>query len=169
MEFLCLGIQSLISQMNDLQLLLIKCFLFIKYCHPKRKAKGKDLGDNFPPAWSTAKLRLGRDHAYQRRGPPSPLPESTYKPHQRQAQSLLQDPVSSSDTLVLNSPDFKSQVALEGLRQKLILKSCLVYMKVKGTMLLSPVISFKCLSKGQIVLVIKKEVFIKIVMQLPRG
>lgn len=42
-------------------------------------------------------------------------------------------------------------------------------MKVKGTMLLSPVISFKCLSKGQIVLVIKKEVFIKIVMQLPRG
>lgn len=42
-------------------------------------------------------------------------------------------------------------------------------MKVKGTMLLSPVISFKCLSKGQIVLVIKKEVFIKTVMQLPRG
>lgn len=42
-------------------------------------------------------------------------------------------------------------------------------MKVKGTMLLSPVISFKCLSKGQIVLVIKKKVFIKIVMQLPRG
>lgn len=42
-------------------------------------------------------------------------------------------------------------------------------MKVKGTMLLSPVIGFKCLSKGQIVLVIKKEVFIKTVMQLPRG
>lgn len=116
MEFLCLGIQSIISQMNDLQLLLIKCFLFIKYCHPKRKAKGKDLDDNFPPAWSTEKLRLGRDHAYQRRGPPSPFPESTYKPRQRQAQSLMQDPVSSSDTLVLNSPDFKSQVALEGLR-----------------------------------------------------
>ena len=111
-----LGNPSIISQMNDLQLLLIKCFLFIKYCHPKQKAKEEDLGDNFPPAWRAENLRFERDHACQRRGPPSPFPESTYKPHQRQAQSLMQDPVSSSDTLVLNSPNFKSQVALEGLR-----------------------------------------------------
>lgn len=140
---------------------------FYQVLSPKEKAKGKDLSDNFPPAWSTAKLRLEGPCLSEER-PPSPLPESTYKPHQRQVSPCCRSGVFIGH-LVPTVPTSSPRLPLKVWDRNWSWKSCLVYMKGKGTMLLSPAIVSNAFSKGQIVLVIKKEVFIKIVMQLPRG
>ena len=88
--------------------------------------------------------------------------------HLHHSQCLLINPIDRELTISCSTPclhcipwpqtvaAFKSEAVIEGLRSKTIVKSWLVYIKVQGTMCLSPILSFKCLSKGQVMLAMEK-------------
>lgn len=88
--------------------------------------------------------------------------------HLHHRQRLLINPINGVLTISCSTPclhcipwpqtvaTFKSEAVLEGLRSKIIVKSWLVFIKVQGTICLSPILSFKCLSKGQVMLAMEK-------------
>lgn len=78
----------------------------------REKLKGKMWVTIFHLHGAKRNSRLGRDHAYQRRGASSPYLVFVYKAHQRGVHFLLQDLVSSLDPLVPHSPNFKCELSL---------------------------------------------------------